>query len=137
MSSLVAEDLKILKDFFGAIPTSGNQINIIVIGNTADLKEEIRILQDAVRDLIGIYPKIHLREDPVSEEEKVKFPINQEPEKPTSQDEIKSEENKMELTSDERTSTKKTYSEAEIKRRSEWMKNYQREKKAKKESITP
>jgi len=51
------EEIKILREFFSGQPQTGNQINIIIVGNTADLKKEIMLLQDAIRDLVGQYPK--------------------------------------------------------------------------------
>jgi len=44
------EEIKILREFFSGQPQTGNQINIIIVGNTADLKKEIMLLQDAIRD---------------------------------------------------------------------------------------
>ena len=54
--SLLSEDLKILKEFFGQVPPTGNQIVILVIGNIGAqrelfgaMKKEIAELKDALR----------------------------------------------------------------------------------------
>src|SRR5512139_1940050 len=54
--NLLAEDLKILKEFFGQIPTTGNQIVILVIGSGGAeralfgaMKTEIAELKEALR----------------------------------------------------------------------------------------
>jgi hypothetical protein len=50
--SSLADDLRILKEFFGEIPRAGNQINIILIGNTYDLKREIELLKEALYEVV-------------------------------------------------------------------------------------
>src|SRR4030042_5249131 len=49
--SILSEDLKMLKEFFGQIPSTGNQIVILVVGSHGAERELFKAMKAEIREL--------------------------------------------------------------------------------------